>query len=102
MSKYATILEHPRRLRIAVRVQPRASRNRVAGRVGDAIKIQLTAPPVEGAANEALIAFLAETVDLPRARIRVITGERSRSKIVDIEVEDPEALESRLREILSS
>ena len=102
MRKIATILERPGRLRIAVRVQPRASRNRLTGLIGDAVKIQLTAPPVEGAANAALIAFLAEILEVSRSRIRVVTGDHSRSKVVEIEADDPVALEARLAALLPS
>lgn len=101
MAKIATILERPGRLRISVRVQPRASCDRIRGVIGDAVKIQLTAPPVEGAANAALIAFLADVLDVARGRIRVVTGEHSRSKIVDVESEDPAALEARLEALLA-
>lgn len=97
-----TNLERPGGLRIAVRVQPRASRNRITGTIGDALKIQVTAPPVEGAANAALIAFLAEVLELPRGRIRVITGEHSRSKVVEIDTDDPSALKGRLAALLPS
>lgn len=101
MPKIATILDRPGRLRIAVRVQPRASRTRVVGSIGDALKVQVTAPPVEGAANAALIALLAEVLEVPRLRIRVVAGDHSRSKIVEIETEDPAALEARLQELLA-
>lgn len=69
---------------LSVRVQPRASRNEVAGLVGDQLKIRLTAPPVEGAANDACLAFLAKLLDLPPSRLAIIQGERSRNKVVRI------------------
>jgi hypothetical protein len=71
-------------VRIAIRVQPRARTNVVAGRVGDAIKVRLTAPPVDGAANEALIAFLAATLGVARSAVRIVSGATSRDKIVAI------------------
>ena len=69
---------------LSVRVQPRASRNEVAGWVGDQLKIKLTAPPVEGAANEACLKFLADLLDLAPSRLAILQGERSRTKVVRI------------------
>lgn len=54
-----------------MRVQPRASRTEVAGPYGDAVRIRLTAPPVDGAANEALVRFLAERLEVPRSAVRI-------------------------------
>ncbi|MFM1887159.1 MAG: hypothetical protein RL026_2316 [Pseudomonadota bacterium] len=70
-------------------VQPRASRNEVAGRHGEALKIRLTAPPVEGAANEALVRFVAESLSLPRSAVSVVSGHASRRKRLAIEGADP-------------
>jgi uncharacterized protein len=69
---------------LAVRVHPGARKNSVTGVHADAVKIALTAPPVDGKANEALIAFLAETLHLPRARISLVAGATSRAKTVRI------------------
>lgn len=52
---------------------------------GDAVLIRLSAPPVEGAANDALVAFLADTLDLPRRNIRIVSGLKSRDKVVEVE-----------------
>lgn len=68
----------------AVKVVPRASRNQIVGREGDAIKIRLNAPPVEGKANEALAKFLAETLGVRRAQIEIVSGHASRHKIVRV------------------
>jgi len=73
------------RVRFSVRVQPRASNNQIAGVHGDALKIRLTAPPVDGAANKGLIDFLADIFDVARQSIRIVGGESSRSKIVEID-----------------
>ena len=73
------------RVRLSVRVQPRAARTEIAGIHGDALKVRLTSPPVEGAANEALLKFLAETFAIGRRAVRILAGEHSRSKIVEIE-----------------
>ncbi len=70
--------------RVAVRVHPRARRNRVAGTLGDALKVEVTAAPQDGAANEAVVRLIAEIVAVPRAAVRVIAGLSSRSKTVEI------------------
>ena len=70
--------------RLAIRVQPRASRTEVAGRHGDAIRIRLAAPPVDGAANEALIRFLAERLGVRRDAVTIVTGATGRTKTVEV------------------
>jgi hypothetical protein len=71
--------------RFTVKVHPRARRSAVAGRLGDAWKLDLTAPPVAGKANEECVRYLAELVGVPRARVRIVTGLTSRTKVVEIE-----------------
>lgn len=61
-------------------VQPRASRNKIVGLVNDELKVALTAPPVDGAANKACCAFLAKTCKLPKSSVMVVSGETSRHK----------------------
>jgi uncharacterized protein len=68
----------------AVRVQPRASKNEVAGVIDGALKIRLQAPAVEDRANQALCALLAELLKRPKSAVRLLSGERSRSKRVEI------------------
>ena len=77
---------HPDRgsVSFAVRVQPRASQNEVAGVMGGALKVRLQAPAVEDRANQALCAFLAELLKRPKSAVRLLSGERSRSKRVEI------------------
>ena len=75
---------------------PRAPRSRVDGLRGDAVLIRLAAPPVEGAANEALIAFLSEALGVPRRSIAIVSGEKSRDKRVRIEGLDEAAARDRL------
>jgi uncharacterized protein len=67
-----------------IRVIPRSPRTRVDGRRGDAILVRLAAPPVDGAANDALIAFLSDALDVPRRNVTVVSGERSRDKRVRV------------------
>ena len=69
---------------LSVRLHPGARKNSVTGIHADALKIALTAPPVDGKANEALIAFLAEALHLPRARVALVAGATSRAKVVRI------------------
>ena len=71
-------------VRFAVRVQPRASSTGFAGMYGDAVKIRLAAPPVDGAANEALVIFLAKIFSVSRHDVRILAGESSRSKLIEI------------------
>lgn len=67
-----------------VKVIPRAKRDEIVGVEGDAVKIRLNAPPVEGRANEALVKFLAAVFDIPRAQIEIVRGETSRHKVVRV------------------
>jgi len=67
----------------------------VAGLQGEAVKVQVTAPPVGGAANAALVNVLAEWLDLPRRSIAVVQGQSARAKVVEIQTDEPEALRQR-------
>jgi uncharacterized protein (TIGR00251 family) len=69
---------------LTLRIQPGAKKNAVLTPHGDALRIALTAPPVDGKANEALITFIAEALSLPRARISLLSGQTSRSKVLRI------------------
>ena len=71
--------------RLVLHVQPRARRTEVAGRHGDAIKVRLAAPPVDGAANDELVRFLAERLGVTRAAVRIAAGAGSRRKTVEID-----------------
>ncbi len=69
---------------LAVRVQPRASKDEIAGEMNGALKVRLRAPAVEDRANEALIEFLAQLLKTPKSAVRILTGERSRMKRIEI------------------
>lgn len=71
---------HPEGWIVKIQVQPRAAQNAVAGTHGDALKLRLTAPPVEGAANKACVAFLAKQLGLPKSTLTIVTGHASRTK----------------------
>ena len=81
----------------AVKVHPRARKNAVTGEVGEALKISLTAPPAEGRANQALIEFLAELLQLPRASVTIAAGHSSRNKVVRVRGLTAAQAEERLR-----
>jgi uncharacterized protein (TIGR00251 family) len=68
----------------AVKVQPRAKKNAITGELGDALKLALTAPPVEGRANDACIEFFANLLDVPRSSITIASGETSRRKVIRV------------------
>lgn len=78
------------------RIQPRARRNAIAGVHGDALKIALTAPPVEGAANDACIAFLAKHFHVARSQVEIVAGHASRNKIIRLQGIDRAAFEAAL------
>lgn len=82
-----------------VHLQPRAARNRLVGLHGGALKIALTAPPVENAANTALLSFLATLLHLPRTSFALISGAKSREKRIRITCPEPQTLVRRLQEV---
>jgi uncharacterized protein (TIGR00251 family) len=84
-------------VRISVYVQPRASKTEIAGMHGDALKIRLTAPPVDNAANAALIEFIAGKLGIPKGSVRVAAGATSRRKTVEIAGVTPDAVAAALR-----
>jgi len=67
-----------------VRVQPRASKDEIAGEMGGALKVRLRAPALEDRANEALCQYLAELLKTPKAAVRILSGHHSRSKRVEV------------------
>ena len=86
---------------LSLHIQPGAKKTEVAGQHGDALKIRLAAPPVDGKANACLIAFLAETLGVPKSRVELISGEASRAKRVKVGAGDT-ANARRIRELLGS
>jgi hypothetical protein len=79
-----------------VRVAPRASRTQIVGVEGGALKIKLTAPPVEGAANAALIEFVAEWLAVRRSAVSIVSGDKTRNKLVRVSGLTREQLLERL------
>ena len=84
-------------VQVAVRVIPRAAKTQIVGIRNGALLVQLAAPPVEGAANEALLAHLATAFNVRHSAVRLVSGQRSRDKRVAIEGATP----TRLRELLT-
>jgi uncharacterized protein (TIGR00251 family) len=83
-----------------VKVHPRARKNAITGVVGDALKVALTAPPVEGRANEACIAFLANFLNVARSSVTIAAGESSRQKLIRVAGMQASQVEETLRTIL--
>ena len=84
-------------LLLRLHVQPRAAGNGVAGLQGDMLKIRLAAPPVDGKANEALIHFLAKTLDIARSAICLKSGQTSRRKVLEIQANDKAVIAALIR-----
>lgn len=72
-------------LYIRIHVQPRASKNEIIGIHGDSLKVRLTSPPVEGAANSLLVEFIAKKIGMPKSLIEIAAGEKSRHKTLKVE-----------------
>jgi uncharacterized protein len=87
---------------LPIRVIPRAGRTAVAGVRQDALLIRLASAPVDGAANDELVAFIATLLDIPRRQISIASGERSRSKRVAVSGVTVEQVELKLSAILRS
>lgn len=71
-------------VRFRVRVQPRASKTELGGGHGDAIRIRVAAPPVDGEANEELVRFLAKKLGVAKAAISIVSGESGRDKLIEV------------------
>ena len=82
--------------RFSVKVQPRARKTEVDGKLGDSFKLRLAAPPVNGKANEECVRFLAELFGVARKAVRIVSGLTARLKIVEIDGVDPASVERRL------
>ena len=88
---------------LSVKLQPRASKNEICAPLGDELKIKVTAPPVDAAANQALIELLAKKLDCPRGKVELIRGQTSRHKTVKLHGFTPEeAIKKLLADVASS
>jgi uncharacterized protein len=88
--------------RVTVMVHPRARHTGVTGHIGDAWKLDLAAPPVDGKANDACVRFFADLAGVPQARVRIVLGLSNRTKVVEIDGASHEMLESRLISLLNA
>ena len=68
----------------SVKLHPRAKKNAITGELGDALKVSLTAPPINGKANEACIEFFAKLLEVPRSSVTIASGQTSRQKVIRV------------------
>jgi hypothetical protein len=78
------VRETPGGVTFAIKVHPRAKKNAITGELGDALKVSLTAPPLEGKANEGCIDFFAKLLEVPRSSITIAAGHTSRNKVIRV------------------
>jgi uncharacterized protein len=91
------LTESPDGAVLNLRIIPRAAKNAIQGEHGDALKIRLCAPPVEGAANTALIKFLSDVLSVPRSRIQILSGATGRNKRVLLSGCSSSSIQSKLK-----
>ena len=92
-----TIQETPQSVSFAIRVHPRAKQNAITGELGNALKVSLTSPPVEGRANEACIEFFAKLLRVPRSSVTIASGLTSRNKVIRVVGVTSEYVRQRLQ-----
>jgi uncharacterized protein (TIGR00251 family) len=90
------IQESNGRVTFAVKVHPRGKKNAITGEVGDALKVSLTAPPIDGKANEACIEFFAKLLKVPRSSVTIASGQSSRKKVIRVAGVAAEEVRKRL------
>jgi uncharacterized protein len=81
----AFIQPHGDGVHLSIKLQPRASKNEIGEPIGNELKIKVTAPPVDSAANEALVRLLAGVLDCPRSAVQLVRGQTSRHKVVFVQ-----------------
>jgi uncharacterized protein len=91
-----SIQDTPDGATFAIKVHPRARKNAITGELGGALKLSLTAPPVEGRANEACIEFLANLLKVPRSSITIASGQSSRRKVIRVSGVSADEVQKRL------
>ncbi len=97
------VMDHKDGLTLRVIIQSRSSKNMIAGRHNDSLKIKLTAPPVDGAANSMCIKFLAKSFNVPKSSIEIISGHTARNKKIFIQAgntQEKETLRNRIEALL--
>jgi uncharacterized protein len=101
MAKHPTMIpikDNNQTATFAVRVHPRAKKNAITGELGDALKLSLTTPPVEGRANEACVDFFAKLLKVPRSSVTIASGQSSRNKVIRVVGLSAENIRRRLYE----
>jgi uncharacterized protein (TIGR00251 family) len=96
------IKDTPSGTTFSIKLHPRAKKNAITGTLGDALKVSLTAPPVEGRANEGCIEFFADLLKLPRSSITIAAGQTSRNKLIRIAGLTAAEVEQRLRSVVNN
>ncbi len=96
MTRPSFLTVQPDGVLLSIKLQPRASANQIGEPLGNELRIKVTAPPVDAAANEALVRFLADSLDCPRNRVQLLRGQTSRHKTVKILGFAPEEVLARL------
>ncbi|MBI5844799.1 MAG: DUF167 domain-containing protein [Deltaproteobacteria bacterium] len=99
MAEKIQIRETPDGFSFKVRAVPRSSKNQVCGAQGEALKIKITAPPVEGAANQAICEFAAKLLDVAKSRVSVASGASSKDKTLFVEEPDPASRKALMEKI---
>lgn len=94
------IRDTPAGVTFQIKIHPRAKKNAITGMVGDALKISLTAPPLEGRANQACIVFLADVLNVARSSVTIAAGESSRNKTIRVASLTAASVETRLNAAL--
>ncbi len=91
------VRRHGSDISFQIRVHPRAKKSAITGEVGDALKLALTAPPVDGKANEACIGFFAKLLNVPRSSVTIAAGQTSRNKVIRVSGLSAEEVRRRLK-----
>ena len=79
------VTENAGGISFSVRVHPRAKKNSITGEIGGALKLALTAPPADGAANQACVEYFSKSLKVPRSSVTIASGERNRTKVVRVD-----------------
>jgi uncharacterized protein len=95
-SSMLTIRDNDAGVTFAIKVHPRAKKNAITGQIGNALKLSLTAPPIEGRANDACIEFFAKLLKVPRSSVTIASGQTGRKKVIRIAGVSAEELRKRL------
>ena len=91
------VRQRDRNISFQIRVHPRAKKDAITGEVGEALKLALTAPPVDGKANEACIIFFAKLLEVPRSSVTIAAGQTSRNKVISVAGLTAEEVQRRLK-----